>query len=156
MSFYRIALVWPFTTIGRDHISSTKIVFKPSYSFKLLSLIKRRSLRTNKQIKMKFIIVFAALFAVALAAPRPEDAVVLRSESEVGPESYQYAYETSDGNKAEEQGQLKNVGTEEEAIVVKGSYSFVADDGQTYTVNYVADENGFQPQGAHLPVAPEA
>ncbi|KNC33928.1 Larval cuticle protein 8 [Lucilia cuprina] len=112
--------------------------------------------KNKKQIKMKFIIVFAALFAVALAAPRPEDAVVLRSESEVGPESYQYAYETSDGNKAEEQGQLKNVGSEDEAIVVRGSYSFVADDGQTYTVNYVADENGFQPQGAHLPVAPEA
>ncbi|XP_037812001.1 larval cuticle protein 65Ag1-like [Lucilia sericata] len=105
---------------------------------------------------MKFIIVFAALFAVALAAPRPEDAVVLKSESEVGPESFQYAYATSDGVEAEAQGQLKNVGTEEEAIVVKGSYSFVADDGQTYTVNYVADENGFQPQGAHLPVAPEA
>ncbi|KAI8126464.1 Larval cuticle protein 8 [Lucilia cuprina] len=89
-------------------------------------------------------------------APRPEDATVLRSESEVGPESFQYAYATSDGVEAEAQGQLKNVGTDEEAIVVKGSYSFVADDGQTYTVNYVADENGFQPQGAHLPVAPEA
>ncbi|KNC33943.1 Larval cuticle protein 8 [Lucilia cuprina] len=95
---------------------------------------------------MKFIIVFAALFAVALAAPRPEDAVVLKSESEVGPESFQYAYATSDGVEAEAQGQLKNVGTDEEAIVVKGSFSFVADDGQTYTVNYVADENGFQPQ----------
>ncbi|XP_037811995.1 larval cuticle protein 65Ag1-like [Lucilia sericata] len=105
---------------------------------------------------MKFIIVFAALFAVALAAPRPEDATVLRSESEVGPESFQYSYATSDGVEAQAQGQLKNVGTDEEAIVVKGSFSFVADDGQTYTVNYVADENGFQPQGAHLPVAPEA
>ncbi|XP_065359701.1 larval cuticle protein 65Ag1-like [Calliphora vicina] len=105
---------------------------------------------------MKFIIVLAALFAVALAAPRPEDAVILRSESEVGPESFQYSYETSDGSQAQAQGQLKNVGTDEEAIVVKGSFSFVADDGQTYTVNYVADENGFQPQGAHLPVAPEA
>ncbi|KAM7358937.1 larval cuticle protein 65Ag1-like [Cochliomyia hominivorax] len=106
---------------------------------------------------MKFIIVFAALFAVALAAPpRSEEATVLKSESEVGPESFQYAYATSDGVEAEAQGQLKNVGTEDEAIVVKGSFSFVADDGQTYTVNYVADENGFQPQGAHLPVAPEA
>ena len=65
-----------------------------------------------------------------------------------------YSYALSDGSEAQAQGQLKNVGTDEEAIVVKGSYSFVADDGQQYTVNYVADENGFQPQGAHLPVAP--
>ncbi|XP_023294737.1 larval cuticle protein 65Ag1-like [Lucilia cuprina] len=101
---------------------------------------------------MKFIFVFVALFAIALA----EETVVLKSESEVGPESFQYAYATSDGVEAQAQGQLNNVGTEQEALAVKGSYSFVADDGQTYTVNYVADENGFQPQGAHLPVAPEA
>ncbi|XP_061394876.1 larval cuticle protein 65Ag1-like [Musca vetustissima] len=100
---------------------------------------------------MKFIIVFAALFALALAAPA--DVEIVRSESEVGPESFQYVSETSDGSKTEAQGQLKNIGTEQEAIAVRGSYSFVADDGQTYTVEYVADENGFQPQGAHLPVA---
>jgi len=67
-----------------------------------------------------------------------------------------YSFETSDGNKQDAQGELKNPGSEDEAISVKGSFSFVADDGQTYTVNYIADENGFQPQGAHLPVAPEA
>ncbi|XP_005174948.2 larval cuticle protein 65Ag1 [Musca domestica] len=103
---------------------------------------------------MKFIIVFVALFALALAAPA--DVEIVRSESDVGPESFQYAFETSDGTKAEAQGQLNNAGSEQEAIAVRGSFSFVADDGQTYTVNYVADENGFQPQGAHLPVAPEA
>lgn len=62
--------------------------------------------------------------------------------------------ETSDGKTHQEEGQLKNVGSEDEAIVVRGSYSFVAGDGQTYTVNYVADENGFQPEGAHLPNVP--
>ena len=60
-------------------------------------------------------------------------------------------YETSDGTSAQEQGQLQNAGSENEAISVRGQFSFVGLDGQTYTVTYVADENGFQPQGAHIP-----
>ena len=67
-----------------------------------------------------------------------------------------YSFEQSDGQKREEQGEIKNAGTENEAISVKGSFSFVADDGQTYTVTYIADENGFQPSAPHLPVAPVA
>jgi Insect cuticle protein len=61
------------------------------------------------------------------------------------------SFETSDGTSRQEQAELKNVGTENEAISVKGSYSFVGDDGQTYTVDFIADENGYQPSGAHLP-----
>jgi hypothetical protein len=64
-----------------------------------------------------------------------------------------YSVKTSDGKAHEEEGSLKNVGTEDEAIVVRGSYSYTGDDGVVYTINYVADENGFQPQGAHIPVA---
>ncbi|XP_016934999.3 larval cuticle protein 65Ag1-like [Drosophila suzukii] len=103
---------------------------------------------------MKFLIVFVALFALALAAPA--DVSIVRSDSDVGPESFKYDWETSDGQKAQAEGQLNNIGSENESLAVRGSFSFVADDGVTYTVNYIADENGFQPQGAHLPVAPEA
>ncbi|XP_068143006.1 larval cuticle protein 65Ag1-like [Drosophila tropicalis] len=107
-------------------------------------------------MKYTIAIVFACLLAVVLAAPADNTAEILRLESDVQPEGYKFALETSDGKTHQEEGQLKNVGTENEAIVVRGSYSFVADDGQTYTVNYVADENGFQPEGAHLPNVPIA
>ncbi|KAL7734141.1 hypothetical protein ACLKA6_011821 [Drosophila palustris] len=100
---------------------------------------------------MKFLIVFVALFALALAAPA--DVQINRQESDVGPESYNYAFETSDGTSGNQEGHLKNIGSENEAISVQGSFKYVGDDGVTYQVNYVADENGFQPSGAHLPVA---
>ncbi|XP_064542784.1 larval cuticle protein 65Ag1-like [Drosophila montana] len=91
--------------------------------------------------------------ACVCAAPPQQEAQVLRFDSDVQPEGYKFAVETSDGKTHQEEGQLKNVGTEHEAIAVHGVYSYVGDDGQTYTLNYVADENGFQPQGDHLPRA---
>lgn len=98
------------------------------------------------------IIVLLGLCALALAAPAPQkDTEIVSYESEVNPDSYKFSYETSDGVKRQEEGALQNVGTETESIVVKGSFSWIADDGQTYTVTFVADENGFQPEGAHLP-----
>lgn len=63
--------------------------------------------------------------------------------------SYSFDFEQSDGHKRSEVGVLKNVGSESEAITVTGSFSFVAEDGQTYTVTYVADENGTKPFRFH-------
>uniref|UniRef100_A0A336LZR1 CSON006902 protein n=1 Tax=Culicoides sonorensis TaxID=179676 RepID=A0A336LZR1_CULSO len=100
---------------------------------------------------MKFMIVLVALFAVVLAA---EDATVLRYDNDnIGVDGFKFGFETSDGTKHESSGVLNNVGSEAEALAVKGSYSYVGDDGQTYSVSYVADENGFQPIGAHIPKA---
>jgi hypothetical protein len=48
---------------------------------------------------------------------------------------------------------VNNLGSENESISVRGSFSFVGDDGQTYTVTYIADENGFQPSAPHIPSA---
>ncbi|XP_043649819.1 larval cuticle protein 65Ab1-like isoform X1 [Drosophila teissieri] len=108
---------------------------------------------------MKFLFVFVALFAMALA--RPNDVVVLKSDSDVGPDTWSSDVETSDGTSISQKGVLKNAGTEHEAAVVHGSfswgsYSYTAPDGQHISVTYIADENGFQPEGAHLPVAPVA
>ncbi|CAH0558136.1 unnamed protein product [Brassicogethes aeneus] len=107
---------------------------------------------------MKFVAVLFALVAVAVAAPLDQDvqAVVLKHDNDnIGTDGYNVAYETSNGISAQEQGQLQNVGTENEALVVRGSYRYIGPDNLVYEVTYLADENGFQPQGAHLPVGPQ-
>ncbi|XP_022907036.1 flexible cuticle protein 12-like [Onthophagus taurus] len=100
-------------------------------------------------------VVILLFVAVAFAAPQYDrDAVVLRNDFDnIGVDGYNYAYETSNRISAQEQGQLVNPGTDNEAIAVRGQYSYLGPDGVTYTVTYIADENGFQPQGAHLPRA---
>ncbi|XP_063701189.1 endocuticle structural protein SgAbd-6-like [Culicoides brevitarsis] len=106
---------------------------------------------------MKFAIVLVAVLAVAIAKPVDDskDAVILKYENDnIGIDGYRFAYETSDGVSRSEEAQLKNVGTENEAMAVRGTVTWVAADGQTYTLNYIADENGFQPEGAHLPRGP--
>lgn len=37
---------------------------------------------------------------------------------------------------------------------VQGSYKYTAPDGTPISVTYVADENGFHVEGAHLPTPP--
>lgn len=55
-------------------------------------------------------------------------------------------HHSENGIKAEEQGEVKNKGTDNEIQSVRGSYSYTGPDGVLYTVTYIADENGFQPQ----------
>ena len=67
-----------------------------------------------------------------------------------------FSYETGDGTRAQEQGYLKNAGAGPDAEVqtVQGSYSYTGPDGNTISLSYTADENGFVPQGDHLPTPP--
>ena len=74
-------------------------------------------------------------------------APVLKSNSDIHPDGqYKYEYETGNGIAAQEAGLA--------AHQVQGSYSYTAPDGTPIQMTYVADENGFQPTGSHLPVAP--
>uniref|UniRef100_A0A182UAD1 Pupal cuticle protein Edg-78E n=1 Tax=Anopheles melas TaxID=34690 RepID=A0A182UAD1_9DIPT len=96
--------------------------------------------------------VFALLAlaaAVALAAPAADDASanILTHESRLEPDgAYSYKYSTSNGIQAEESG----IGGQS----VQGSASWVGDDGVPIVLTYTADENGFHPQGVHLPTPP--
>lgn len=100
--------------------------------------------------------VIFALLAVAYAAPQAQEPIaILKLVSDINPDgSYQYAYETANGIAAEEKGALKNAGGEQPSIDVQGQYRYASDDGNTIQLSYIADENGFQPQGAHLPTPP--
>lgn len=108
---------------------------------------------------MQFAIVFAALFAAAMALPQARhnnlQADIVKAINEADIQSFHYVSETSDGSSQQASGQLKQLGPDDFAIVQQGQFSYVGDDGQTYTIKWIADENGFQPQGAHLPVAVE-
>lgn len=39
---------------------------------------------------------------------------------------------------------------------MQGSYSYTGPDGVLYTIRYIADENGFRAEGAHIPTPPPA
>ena len=52
---------------------------------------------------------------------------------------FKFRYETGNQITAQEQGSIKNQGTDAEALSVQGSYSYIDLDGNQITVNYIAD-----------------
>lgn len=68
--------------------------------------------------------------------------------------SYYYKVVNENNIEVSESGRVDNVGTDDEVMRVKGYYEYIGDDGVLYRVDYIADENGFQPTGAHLPTPP--
>ncbi|XP_041976233.1 endocuticle structural glycoprotein ABD-5-like [Aricia agestis] len=90
--------------------------------------------------------VLAALCAAAPAPQNPQDVQILRFDSDVQPDGYSFAYETSDGTSRQEEGKLDNPQSENAALTVTGSYAYVAPDGKHYTVTFTAGPNGFQPK----------
>ncbi|CAH0556916.1 unnamed protein product [Brassicogethes aeneus] len=74
---------------------------------------------------------------------------IVRQESDISPDgSYRYAYETANGIAAQEQG----VGGQS----AQGQFSWTSPEGEQVQIQYVADENGYQPTGPHVHPIPEA
>ncbi|XP_022903994.1 larval cuticle protein LCP-17-like [Onthophagus taurus] len=103
---------------------------------------------------MNALIILTAILACAAAQKSDKTASILRQSSDVNPDgSYQWSYENDNGISAQEQGSLTN--SKEPAVAAQGGFQYKSPEGEQISIQYVADENGFQPQGAHLPVAPE-
>ncbi|XP_059059977.1 endocuticle structural glycoprotein ABD-4-like [Achroia grisella] len=111
---------------------------------------------------MMISLFLAALIGLAAAATQqqqPNDPIpIVRFEAE-GPNvdgSYKWLYETGNEINAEESGYVKNFGKGEgeEVQVAEGKFSYKSPEGNLIALTYIADENGFQPQGEHLPTPP--
>ncbi|XP_035786044.1 endocuticle structural glycoprotein SgAbd-2-like [Anopheles albimanus] len=69
--------------------------------------------------------------------------------------SYKFGYESANGIAAQEQGFVKNGGSKDHEVqVAHGSFSYTDPHGHPVSVSYVADENGFQAKGSHIPTPP--
>ncbi|KAL0892211.1 hypothetical protein ABMA27_015399 [Loxostege sticticalis] len=100
---------------------------------------------------MKFTIFALAALALACAFPQnqPEQPAqppvqIVKQDSEVDVNGYNFEFETSDGTSRQETGEYKN-DTDQQGLLVRGSYKYVAPDGQHIQVTFVADKNGYQP-----------
>merc|ERR1712035_77827 len=109
---------------------------------------------------MKSMILFAVFLAVAAAAPLEESAPIILIKSQTQnhdteKQEYSFSYEAENGISVSESGKQKQFGDkpEDAGTVSQGKYSS-PEDSVTYTVTWVADENGFQATGDHLPTPP--
>ncbi|XP_013106454.1 endocuticle structural glycoprotein SgAbd-4 [Stomoxys calcitrans] len=131
--------------------------------------------------RITIVALAALLFAFVLARPAQDQqaeiattsttpATIIKQVDVNNPDgSFNSSYETSNGIKVENIGYMKKIlvprtetedgqviDEHEEMILVQtGSYSYMDPEGNIITLRYVADENGFQPQGDHLPLAPQ-
>merc|ERR1712189_18904 len=112
----------------------------------------------GQQSNMKSMILLAVFLAVAAAAPQETKVILIKSQTQnhdTEKQEYSFSYETENGISVSESGVQKQIGDkpEEAGTVSQGKYSY-PEDSVTYTVTWVADENGFQAKGDHLPTPP--
>ncbi|XP_053955567.1 larval cuticle protein LCP-17-like [Anastrepha ludens] len=81
------------------------------------------------------------------AHPQSAPAETLKHDSQLNADgSYKLDFATSNGISAQEEGHGGHHAS--------GGYSYYSPEGELIQLSYLADENGFQPQGNHLPTPP--
>jgi len=102
---------------------------------------------------MKAVFVFALLIAAVAARPGTGDAQIIEyNNEENGDKGYKFSVKQTDTIERQETADFTDLGEGTGDLVVRGSYSYVGDDGQTYVVNYKAGAGiGYVAEGAHIP-----
>merc|ERR1712011_35750 len=116
------------------------------------------SVNIPQQSNMKSMILLAVFLAVAAAAPQETKVILIKSQTQnhdTEKQEYSFSYEAENGISVSESGVQKQIGDkpEESGTVSQGKFSY-PEGSVTYTINWVADENGFQAKGDHLPTPP--
>ncbi|XP_048510715.1 pupal cuticle protein 27-like [Athalia rosae] len=84
----------------------------------------------------------------------PPVAIVSQSQ-EINPDgNFHSKFETANGILQEIEGSVKKLENGTTIEVIEGSVSWKAPDGVVYNFTYIADENGYRPQGDFLPTPP--
>ena len=93
------------------------------------------------------------MLAVAVALPQQPEVRILEQKFEIDEDgNYEFGYQQDDGQVLEEVGRVERGPEPETGLLTKqGGYSFVGDDGRTYTMSYIANDGGFQPKADYLP-----
>ncbi|XP_028129635.1 flexible cuticle protein 12-like [Diabrotica virgifera virgifera] len=95
------------------------------------------------------IVLLAGLIAVCVAAPPPSgdrESKILRYDSDVREDGYDFAFETNDPIKRNEAGKIQQVSQEESNLQVNGDFAFNFPEGVSFQTVFVADEQGYRPK----------
>ncbi|KAJ0179903.1 hypothetical protein K1T71_004494 [Dendrolimus kikuchii] len=99
------------------------------------------------------------IFSVAVnrVVSADQTANIIRYDNDIYPDgSYRYAFETDNGIAAQADGVPRQFSGNPPVapVVSQGSFSWTSPEGQPIVITYIADENGYQPQGDAIPTPP--
>jgi hypothetical protein len=89
------------------------------------------------------LVIGAAMAQILRQQEEPAVRIVKQIDERNEDGSFYWAYENSDGTTADQKGSFRNRGTENEILVLEGSYTYYDSDAKLIKVRYIADENGF-------------